>query len=191
MRGSWRWPVWVLIGLALLGVANGATKGESTAHIVGASLLLAVLALATFPPRLWELITAIPRPKRKAVQQQVVGDPLQAVRDRCWRAGGGVYLGLTTGGDARFARSERAVLLLGPPRSGKTSGVMVPAIIAHTGPVVSASTKDDVMRATRLPRAMSGKLWVFDPTGNTPASPGASSSAGRRSLRRCRGMGRC
>ena len=80
MRGSWRWPVWVLIGLALLGVANGATKGESTAHIVGASLLLAVLALATFPPRLWELITAIPRPKRKAVQQRWWGI-------RCRRSG--------------------------------------------------------------------------------------------------------
>ncbi len=57
------------------------------------------------------------------------------------------------------------MLLLGPPRAGKTSGVIIPALIAHVGPAVSTSTKSDVARATRPARSRSGRTWVFDPTG--------------------------
>lgn len=57
------------------------------------------------------------------------------------------------------------MLLLGPPRGGKTSGVIIPALIAHVGPAVSTSTKSDVARATRPARSRSGRTWVFDPTG--------------------------
>jgi len=63
------------------------------------------------------------------------------------------------------------VLLLGPPRSGKTSGVIIPALLAHVGPAVSTSTKPDVWRATRRVRSGDGRVWVFDPTGsNAPGS---------------------
>jgi hypothetical protein len=47
-------------------------------------------------------------------------------------AGGGVWLGASEDEHWKFARPERAVLLLGPPRSGKTSGVVIPAILVHT-----------------------------------------------------------
>jgi type IV secretory pathway TraG/TraD family ATPase VirD4 len=70
------------------------------------------------------------------------------------------------------ARRERAVLLLGPPRSGKTSAVIIPSILAHTGPVVSTSTKPDVARATRNARSKGGRVWVFDPTGTAQARDG-------------------
>ena len=60
----------------------------------------------------------------------------------------GVWLGAGDDGQWRFARPERAVLLLGPPRSGKTSGVIIPAVLAHAGPVIVTSTKPDVARAT-------------------------------------------
>jgi type IV secretory pathway TraG/TraD family ATPase VirD4 len=100
---------------------------------------------------------------------------LQGLRDVAWRAGGGVHLGTGENGQQRFSRSERAVLLLGPPRSGKTSGVIIPTVVSHTGPVVSTSTKPDVFNATRNARHRSGRLWVFDPTGNNTA--GASAGA--------------
>ena len=45
-----------------------------------------------------------------------------------------MWLGAGEDGQWRFARPERAVLLLGPPRSGKTSGVIIPAVLAHHGP---------------------------------------------------------
>jgi type IV secretory pathway TraG/TraD family ATPase VirD4 len=63
------------------------------------------------------------------------------------------------------ARREHAVLLLGPPRSGKTTRVMVPAVLSHDGPAVSASTKPDVLSATGAARSRLGRVWEFDPTG--------------------------
>jgi type IV secretion system protein VirD4 len=43
--------------------------------------------------------------------------------------------------------------------------VIIPALLAHTGPAVSTSTKPDVARATRRARSRDGRTWVFDPTG--------------------------
>jgi type IV secretory pathway TraG/TraD family ATPase VirD4 len=94
-------------------------------------------------------------------------NPLDGLR-RGARHAGGVYLGLDLGKNVRFSRAERAVLLLGPPRSGKSSAVIIPAILSHTGPVVSTSTKADVFTATRFGRVFEGDVWSFDPTGSSP-----------------------
>ncbi|WP_249012270.1 type IV secretory system conjugative DNA transfer family protein [Conexibacter sp. DBS9H8] len=96
-------------------------------------------------------------------------NPLDPLRQAAARAGG-VFLGLTSDRQPRFSRDERAVLLLGPPRSGKSSAVIIPAILSHTGPVVSTSTKPDVYTATRLARVMEGDVWTFDPTGHAGSS---------------------
>jgi type IV secretion system protein VirD4 len=107
---------------------------------------------------------ARPRPPRRpAIPADA--DPLRAVRTLAAHADGGVWLGAGDDGQWRFARPERAVLLLGPPRSGKTSGVIIPAVLAHAGPTVVTSTKPDVARATARPRARDGRVWMFDPTG--------------------------
>ena len=90
---------------------------------------------------------------------------MRAIRALAARAGGGVWLGAGEDGQWRFARPERAVLLLGPPRSGKTSGVIIPAVLAHAGPAIVTSTKPDVARATARARARDGRVWMFDPTG--------------------------
>jgi type IV secretory pathway TraG/TraD family ATPase VirD4 len=92
-------------------------------------------------------------------------DPLRAIRTLAARAGGGVWLGAGDDGEWRFARPERAALLVGPPRSGKTSGVIIPAVLAHVGPTIVTSTKPDVARATARARAHDGRVWMFDPTG--------------------------
>jgi type IV secretory pathway TraG/TraD family ATPase VirD4 len=42
--------------------------------------------------------------------------------------------------------------------------VIVPALIAHDGPAVCTSTKDDVAAMSRFARARGGRLWVFSPT---------------------------
>ena len=105
-------------------------------------------------------------------------DSLSAVLAESRRLGGGVYLGVRPRGDWRLARSERAVLLLGPPRSGKTAGVVVPAVLAHDGPAVSTSTKPDVLLASAAVRSRLGRVWRFDPTGT-----GASAIEGVNQLR--------
>ena len=99
-------------------------------------------------------------------------DPVAAVHAKARENGGGVYLGCGPVGSWVHARPERAVLVLGPPRSGKTTAVIIPAILAHTGPVVSTSTKPDVANAVRNARRRDGRVWVFDPTGSTPAADG-------------------
>jgi len=70
------------------------------------------------------------------------------------------------------AGPQQAVLALGPPRSGKTSAVVVPNLLAAWGPVLSTSTKPDVLAATAAARLRRGRCWLYDPTGTVPVPPG-------------------
>jgi hypothetical protein len=68
-----------------------------------------------------------------------------------------------------FASMEDSVAILGPPRVGKTSGVLVPAALTWPGSVISASTKPDVLRATRGRRLSAaalpgGDVYAYAPT---------------------------
>ena len=64
-----------------------------------------------------------------------------------------------------WAGVERSTLVLGPPRSGKTSSLVIPNILLSEGPVVSTSTKPDVMRATASSRCCDGWAFLYDPSG--------------------------
>jgi len=176
--GGWKLFVWVTIALAILGITCGAAHHQSTVKIAAGIGWLVVLALIGIPAGLRARLTRPLRTSGRWLAWRRFGrsrsdapvDPLSAVRRTALAQGGGVYLGQTDDGMVRHARSERAVLLLGPPRAGKTSGVIIPAILSHTGPAVSTSTKPDVAQATRLIRALGGRVWMFDPTGSTPRS---------------------
>jgi len=99
-------------------------------------------------------------------------DPPAAIRAYAKSLNSGAYLGLA-GERWVCADSEHAVLVLGAPRSGKTSAVVIPAILAYPGPLVSTSTKPDVQTATARARADLGTVWSFDPTGEHQPPPGA------------------
>ena len=71
-----------------------------------------------------------------------------------------------------WAGAQRSTLVLGPPRSGKTSSLVIPNILLSDGPVVSTSTKPDVMRATALSRSNEGWAWLYDPSGDVECPPG-------------------
>jgi len=86
-------------------------------------------------------------------------------------AGNGVYLGMTPSGLA-FAPRQHGALVLGPPRAGKTSAIVVPNVLAADGPVVAVSTKRDVLEETSDSRATLGRVLLFDPSGEIPAPPG-------------------
>ncbi len=95
----------------------------------------------------------------------------EAVREQVMRLGGGAYLGTVGAGHWVLADPESAVMVLGPPRSGKTSAVMVPAVMSASGPVISTSTKPEVMRASVGVRSEVGQAWLFDPAGSEKSLP--------------------
>lgn len=79
---------------------------------------------------------------------------------------GRVTLGIHHG---RLAAAEprASVVTIGPSQSGKTTGLVVPALLEWAGPVVSTSIKSDVVHDTHAARARRGEVKVFDPTGAT------------------------
>jgi type IV secretion system protein VirD4 len=84
-----------------------------------------------------------------------------------------LYVG-TDGGRLIWAGPQQALLVLGPPRSGKTSTLVVPNVLAAPGPVLVTSTKPEVLQATVASRSQLGRCWLLDPTGTIPAHPDAT-----------------
>ncbi len=139
--------------------------------VIGAVVILGGAYAAWFVMRVFAIRWA--ELDQHDVKIAEAADPGKAVIDQAQRQGGGIYLGTDEKGRWRYAPPEHGVLLLGPPRSGKTTGVIVPAMLSHAGAAVSTSTKPDVLRATLACRERLGEVWQFDPTGI------ASESAGR------------
>jgi hypothetical protein len=83
---------------------------------------------------------------------------------------GGIYLGERQG-EWVFAGRQRSVLVLGPSRSGKTSSLVTPNLLLSEGPVVSTSTKPDVMEATATTRGRRGWTFLYDPSGDIACPP--------------------
>ena len=82
-----------------------------------------------------------------------------------------MYLGAGSVGPA-WAGTEQAVLVLGPPRSGKTSSIVVPTVLGAPGAVVSTSTKPDVLQATVHARRSGGPCLLYDPSGTVETPRG-------------------
>jgi type IV secretion system protein VirD4 len=95
------------------------------------------------------------------------------------------------------AEPRASVLAVGPSQSGKTTGVVVPALLEWAGPALSTSVKSDVVHDTYAARAARGEVLVFDPTGctglpHTPWSPLAAAGdweGARRMAARLLGVG--
>jgi type IV secretion system protein VirD4 len=158
----------------LLGQGAVGAAGSTLATILRGSL--ALLAGYLVMRRLLALTTLLrSRRPRGEVQlaDRLAGAPKPggAVRAHLAALGGGCFLGLSLAGRWATADPEHAVLVLGPPRSGKTSAVVIPALLAHAGAAVSTSTKLDVMRATLASRRELGQAWLFDPGGEQGELP--------------------
>ena len=59
------------------------------------------------------------------------------------------------------------MMVVGPSQSGKTTGLVVPAMREWDGPVLATSTKADVLVQTLPARSEVGEARVFDPTQAT------------------------
>ena len=65
---------------------------------------------------------------------------------------------------------EVQICAIAAPRSGKTSALVAPAVLEHAGPVVTTSTKTDVVNATLERRQRIGEALVWDPFGPATCS---------------------
>jgi type IV secretion system protein VirD4 len=140
---------------------------------VGRLLFTLVMAALTRPPR--APVHPNPRTARPSPQAGHAGSPptpAALARERVQRAGGGAYLGMREDGEWALAASKHAVLVLGPPQSGKSTGGLIPMVMAASGALVSASTKPDVMEATLAARSEVGQAWLFDPSGTETVPDG-------------------
>jgi type IV secretion system protein VirD4 len=88
-----------------------------------------------------------------------------------------VFLGFNPAAPGQWKRawSDRrdAVGVVGPPGYGKTAGVVIPAVLHWAGPVVSSSTRGDILRATgdwrrQVAAPYGGGVAVYDPFGSEP-----------------------
>jgi len=90
----------------------------------------------------------------------------------------------------RLVASEprTSVLVVAPTQSGKTTSLVVPAILEWDGPVLATSIKADLVQDTLAARSHRGEAKLFDPTNSTglptaawsPIAASTSWSAARR-----------
>lgn len=88
---------------------------------------------------------------------------------------------LFMGSDAQgpiFGLAEDHLLVIGPPRSGKTSGLLAPTIACHPGPVVVASIRHDLVTDTsfarnRIAERFGGKVIEVQIPGTSVLDAGA------------------
>jgi type IV secretory pathway TraG/TraD family ATPase VirD4 len=76
----------------------------------------------------------------------------------------GQPIGVTVLGLRRlYASVEDMMVLIAGPRVGKSTSIVIPAIVGAPGAVLTTSNKRDVLDATRDVRADAGTVWAFDP----------------------------
>jgi type IV secretion system protein VirD4 len=62
-----------------------------------------------------------------------------------------------------YAEQRHALVAFGPPQSGKSAGLAVPALLEWDGPAVASSIKTDLLASTQVRRRALGPVFVFDP----------------------------
>jgi type IV secretion system protein VirD4 len=67
------------------------------------------------------------------------------------------------GGRVLHAEARHALVAFGPPQSGKSAGLAVPALLEWQGPAVASSIKTDLLSSTIHRRRQLGRVYVFDP----------------------------
>jgi type IV secretion system protein VirD4 len=92
-----------------------------------------------------------------------LGDPCRLRPAACTQSNGArLALGFV---GSRLLRAEHrhALVVFGPPQSGKSAGLAVGALLEWDGPAIASSIKTDVLQATIARRRTVGRVDVFDP----------------------------
>jgi len=88
----------------------------------------------------------------------------------------------TAHGKLIATEQHHSVVVFGPTGSGKTTSIVIPALLGHNGPAIALSVKSDLVDATYDARAEIGDVHVYDPLALTGIA-----SAAWTPLRLCRG----
>lgn len=147
----------------MLSILRGALSAFD-AHRGGLSWAVILAVIALLVVRNW-LCTG-PYQLSRILPWRLGGRAVVEWRMRPFFGWGRSWLGLPR---FAFGREEDSVAIVGPPRVGKTAGVLIPQASMWAGPLVSTSTKPDVLRATagrrlELARRFGGGVHVYAPT---------------------------
>jgi len=156
-----RW--WVLVDPTSPIVAWRFWVGLSTAVLTIGGCALSVRRAVTTGSRPW--LTALLTPGQDVVRsaQWAGRGDLRRLRARRRRAG--VFIIGARGRRTLTAQPETSVLAIGPTRSGKTAGLIVPNLLEWDGPAIATSTKSELVDITAGHRQSIGPVYVYDPTG--------------------------
>jgi type IV secretion system protein VirD4 len=131
---------------------------DATGFYAAFGLLAAVTAGAVTAAARTGVVATLRR--RSAGARWATGTELGALR-------GGVQAGRLALGRSRgrllHAEERHALVAFGPPQSGKSAGLAVPALLEWDGPAVASSIKTDLLAATVARRRRLGPVFVFDP----------------------------
>ncbi len=152
--------------LALLGIYGIATGDLGGLALIFLALLCWLYTRPDLRARIAHSLQSAPEPAPALAPATV-----PELHQRALSAGGGAYLATGEQGQWIAAPPQSAVLVLAGPRAGKTSCVVIPALIAHPGPAVATSTKPEVLNSTLTGRRALGQAWFFDLQGHG-APPG-------------------
>jgi type IV secretion system protein VirD4 len=92
-------------------------------------------------------------------------DPLAFAQAISFAHEHGVFLGQSRD-EFVFAPAQHGVLVLGPPRAGKTTSIVLPNLFCANGSVLAISTKPDLLDTTLRARSRLGPVLLFDPSGS-------------------------
>jgi type IV secretion system protein VirD4 len=88
---------------------------------------------------------------------------LRALRPHRGRTG--VFVIGARGRRMLVTQPETSVLVIGPTRSGKTAGLVIPNLLEWEGPAIATSTKSELVELTAGYRQSMGPVHIYDPTG--------------------------
>ncbi len=154
--GAYRW--WVLVD----------PKSPVSASAFWITSGLIVVVACAFGFGAWHLSTGhrLGRPARQRVVRTAHWARRADLRDmRPHRGRVGVFFVGTHRRRKLVTQSETSVLVIGPTRSGKTSGLVIPNLFDWDGPAIATSTKSELVELTAGYRQSLGPVHVYDPTG--------------------------
>src|SRR5215472_7095378 len=138
-------------------------------HVLVLTVLAAVVCVLYL---VRDLLSSGPHKLPRRLPRKIRGRAAVAWRERPFFGWGRDWFGCSC---FALGTSEDSVAIVGPPRVGKTAGVLIPQALMWAGPLISTSTKPDVLRATagrrfELARRQGGHggVYVYAPTAIGP-----------------------
>lgn len=169
LLGSW-WHPERIEGSGLEGSLFG-VSAIATSSIMSALLITVALKFGSYRAA-GRSGLASRQDLRRLSAKEVVAKSTVILGSHCDRpSASGKCLGRSLGRDV-WVSSEETILILAPPRAGKTSRFVAPAVAAHEGPVIATGVRSDIMDWTVVARRRrGGRLWLCEPVHDSQPLP--------------------